>query len=219
MSRIFSMIAVIMLSTTLSAQSTKGTRVLIKTSYGNMVILLYNDTPKHRDNFIKLVKEGYYDGLLFHRVIQDFMIQGGDPNSRNASKGEMLGLGGPGYTISAEIRSNHFHKKGALAAARKGDAVNPDKASSGSQFYIVEGEVMTDQNLQDYVSSGKHAAFTPEEAKTYTTIGGTPHLDGEYTVFGEVIEGLSVLDKIASLPVDAYNRPIEDISYTMEIIK
>ena len=213
------MIAVIMVSTTLSAQSTNGTRVLIKTSYGNMVVLLYNDTPKHRDNFIKLVKDGYYDGLLFHRVIKDFMIQGGDPNSRNASKGEMLGLGGPGYTIPAEIRSNHFHKKGALAAARKGDAINPDKASSGSQFYIVEGEVMTEQNLQDYVSSGKHAPFTPEESKTYTTIGGTPHLDGEYTVFGEVIEGLSVLDKIASLPVDAYNRPVEDISYTMEIIK
>ena len=165
MTRIFSMIAVIMLSTTLSAQSTQGTRVLIKTSYGNMVIKLYNDTPKHRDNFIKLVNEGYYDGQLFHRVIQDFMIQGGDPNSRNASKGEMLGIGGPGYTIPAEIRSNHFHKKGALAAARKGDAVNPEKASSGSQFYIVEGQVMTEQNFQAYVSSGKHAPFTPAEAQ------------------------------------------------------
>jgi len=201
------------------AQSSPETRVLIKTSYGNIVVKLYNDTPLHRDNFIKLVKDGYYDGLLFHRVIQNFMIQGGDPNSRNAARGEMLGMGGPGYTIPAEIIPGHFHKKGALAAARKGDAVNPKKASSGSQFYIIQGQVLNEQQLQTYVSMGNHAPFTPEEVSAYTTIGGSPHLDGEYTVFGEVVEGLDVIDKIAAVAVDAYNRPVEDISYTIEIMK
>lgn len=128
-------------------------------------------------------------------------------------------MGGPGYTIPAEIKPGHFHKKGALAAARKGDAVNPQKASSGSQFYIIQGQVLNEQQLQAYVSMGNHAPFTPEEIQAYTTIGGSPHLDGDYTVFGEVVEGLDVIDKIANVAVDAYNRPVEDISYTMEIMK
>ncbi|HYW94085.1 MAG TPA: peptidylprolyl isomerase [Bacteroidales bacterium] len=219
MKLIYTLLAVLILSFNLMAQSSPETRVLIKTSYGNIVVKLYNDTPLHRDNFIKLVKDGYYDGLLFHRVIQNFMIQGGDPNSRNAARGEMLGMGGPGYTIPAEIIPGHFHKKGALAAARKGDAVNPKKASSGSQFYIIQGQVLNEQQLQTYVSMGNHAPFTPEEVSAYTTIGGSPHLDGEYTVFGEVVEGLDVIDKIAAVAVDAYNRPVEDISYTIEIMK
>lgn len=219
MKHIYTFLVVLMLTFNLMAQSSPETRVLIKTSYGNIVVKLYNDTPLHRDNFIKLVKDGYYDGLLFHRVIQNFMIQGGDPNSRNAARGEMLGMGGPGYTIPAEIIPGHFHKKGALAAARKGDAVNPKKASSGSQFYIIQGQVLNEQQLQTYVSMGNHAPFTPEEVSAYTTIGGSPHLDGEYTVFGEVVEGLDVIDKIAAVAVDAYNRPVEDISYTIEIMK
>ncbi len=219
MKRIFSIILILTLGMTLSAQNGHGTRVLIRTNYGNITVMLYDDTPKHRDNFIKLVKEGYYDSLLFHRVIRDFMIQGGDPNSRNAAKGEMLGLGGPGYTIPAEVRSNHYHKKGALAAARKGDAVNPERASSGSQFYIIQGQVFTKEQLQALVSMQSHAPFTPAQIESYTGAGGSPHLDGEYTVFGEVTEGLDVIDKIAAVPVDAYNRPLEDITYTIEILK
>ncbi len=219
MIRILTMIVLLTSVMGLDAQINNGTKVLVRTTYGNIVLKLYDDTPKHRDNFIKLVSEGYYDGLLFHRVIKDFMVQGGDPNSRDASKGEMLGMGGPGYTIPAEIRSNHFHKKGAIAAARKGDAVNPEKASSGSQFYIVEGEVLTEAQLKAYASMEDHHAFSPEQIKAYTTVGGSPHLDGEYTVFGEVVDGMDVIDKIAALTVDAYNRPLEDISYTMEIIK
>ncbi len=207
------------LSIDLQARNPEVTKVKISTDYGDIVIMLYNDTPKHRDNFIKLVKDGYYDGQLFHRVIKGFMIQGGDPNSKNAVSGEMLGVGGPGYTIPAEILPHHFHKKGALAAARKGDAVNPSRASSGSQFYIIQGQVFSEAQLQAFVSMGRHTAFTPEQKEAYTTVGGSPHLDGEYTVFGEVIQGFDVLDKIASLPVDAYNRPKEDVSYTMEIIK
>jgi peptidyl-prolyl cis-trans isomerase B (cyclophilin B) len=193
------------------------THITINTTYGNIVIRLYNDTPLHRDNFIKLVKDGFYDNLIFHRVINSFMIQGGDPNSKNAAKGEMLGLGGPSYTIPAELNKGHYHKKGALAAARKGDAVNPKKESSGSQFYIVQGQVFSIEQLNAMVSMGKHKQFTQQQINDYTTIGGTPHLDDEYSVFGEVVEGLDVIDKIAALPVDSYNRPQEDISYTMSI--
>jgi peptidyl-prolyl cis-trans isomerase B (cyclophilin B) len=167
------------------AQSQKAkateTIVLLKTTMGNMKIKLYNETPLHRDNFIKLVNEKFYDGLLFHRVIRGFMIQGGDPNSRNAPAGKQLGTGGPGYTIPAEILPQFKHKKGALAAARMGDQVNPKKESSGSQFYIVHND------------------------------NGTPHLDGAYTVFGEVIEGMDVIDKIASVKTDAADRPVDDV--------
>lgn len=191
----------------------------ISTTHGDIILKLYEDTPKHRENFLKLVSEDYYDGQLFHRVIKNFMIQGGDPNSKNSDKGEMLGMGGPEYTLPAEFRANHYHKKGALAAARKGDAVNPEKRSSGSQFYIVQGQVLTANQLEAFVSMGRHAPFTPEQIADYTTLGGSPHLDGEYTVFGEVVEGFEVIDRIASMPVDSYNRPLEDIKYTIEIIR
>ncbi len=192
--------------------------VKISTTHGDILIKLYEDTPRHRENFLKLISEGYYDGQLFHRVIQNFMIQGGDPNSKNADKGEMLGMGGPEYTIPAEFRENHYHKKGALAAARKGDAVNPEKRSSGSQFYIVQGQVLSKNQLDAFVSMGRHAPFTSEQIEVYTTIGGSPHLDGEYTVFGEVVEGFDVIDRIAAVPVDSYNRPLTDIEYTIEMI-
>ena len=196
-----------------------GTKILIETGLGNITLLLYNETPFHHDNFVKLVKEGYFNGQLFHRVIKDFMIQGGDPNSKNAGKGEMLGLGGPRYVIPAEIRPKYYHKRGALAAARKGDEVNPEKSSSGSQFYIVQGEVFTQPQLNEMVKRGVHIPFTPQQVKDYTTIGGSPHLDGSYTVFGEVLSGIDVVGKIANLPADAFERPVQDIKYVMKVVK
>ncbi len=201
------------------SQENKGILVKLETKHGNMEILLYDATPKHQENFIKLVNEGFFNDQLFHRVIDNFMIQGGDPNSVGASKGEMLGVGGPGYTVPAEFVNGLYHKKGALAAARKGDAVNPSRASSGSQFYIVQGKVFTHEELEAFVRMGKHKAFTEEQLLSYTSIGGTPHLDDEYTVFGEVTSGLDVLDKIAALPVDAYNRPVEDVVYQISLLK
>lgn len=192
--------------------------VLIETSYGNMKVKLYNETPQHRDNFLKLVKEGFYDGLLFHRVINGFMIQGGDPNSRNAKPGVMLGEGTTGYTIPAEFDSTLIHKKGALAAARMGDIVNPKKESSGCQFYIVQGNVYTPEQLKMFAQRfGK--TFTPQQTAAYTTVGGTPHLDGEYTVFGEVVEGLDVIDKIAAAHCNVADRPMEDIKMNIKIIE
>lgn len=185
--------------------------VEINTSMGKMIVKLYDETPAHRDNFIKLIEEGFYDGQLFHRVINNFMIQAGDPNSKGADHGEMLGMGGPGYTIPAELKVNLYHKKGALAAARKGDSVNPNKESSGSQFYIVQGQSFTPAQLNAFVNSGRHKPFTQDEINDYTTLGGTPHLDDEYTVFGEVVLGLEVIDKIAGVPVDSYNRPVQDV--------
>jgi len=201
-------------SVTMSAMNSSAqaqTKVLLHTTLGDITIKLYDETPKHKANFIKLVKEGYYDGLLFHRVISGFMIQTGDPKSRSARPGEMLGSGGPGYTIPAEILPQYYHKKGAIAAARLGDQVNPKKESSGSQFYIVQGQTFTDEQLNMLISSGKHKPFTPEQLNTYTTIGGAPHLDNEYTVFGEIIEGMDVVDKIAAVQVDMRNRPVQDI--------
>lgn len=242
------------------------TQVLLKTEFGNIKLKLYDDTPEHKKNFLKLVNDGFYNGLLFHRVIQNFMIQGGDPESKNAAPGQRLGGGNVGYTIPAELVSTHFHKKGALAAARNN---NPEKRSSGSQFYIVQGEVSTsgaldtmemalnnraknnfyqskfeaasaelnefrknnDQNgfnirvteIREQTDSlwatQPKIAFTPEQRKAYTTIGGYPSLDGEYTVFGEVVEGFDVLDKIAAVEVDQYNRPLKDIKMEMEVIK
>jgi peptidyl-prolyl cis-trans isomerase B (cyclophilin B) len=192
-------------------------KVIIQTDSGSMRLVLYNETPQHKENFIKLVNEGYYEGLLFHRLIKDFMIQGGDPNSRDAGKGEFLGQGGPGYTIPAEINSKYFHKKGALAAARKGDNVNPLKASSGSQFYIVQGVVFTKPQLDLMVENNEHKPFTAEEIQAYTTAGGTPHLDDGYTVFGEVVEGFEVLDKLMNAPVDGYDRPLDDIKFSIKI--
>ncbi len=192
--------------------------VLIETSYGNMTVELYNETPQHRDNFIKLVKEGFYDGLIFHRVIKDFMIQGGDPKSRDAKPGQSLGDGNLGYLIPAEFVNGLIHRKGALAAARMGDQVNPSKSSSACQFYIVQGIVWSKDRLNMMAQSmGK--SFTQQQIDIYTTIGGTPHLDNDYTVFGQVIEGLEVIDKIAAVPCGPNDRPVEDVKMKMSIIE
>ena len=192
--------------------------VKIETSYGDMVVKLYNETPLHRDNFLKLVKEGTYDGLLFHRVINQFMIQGGDPKSRTAQPGQMLGDGELGYTVPAEFVPGLFHKKGALAAARQGDEVNPQKASSSCQFYIVQGTVWTADRLK-MVEQRMGKSFTAQEAEVYATLGGTPFLDGDYTVFGEVVEGMDVIDKIAAVPCGPMDRPVEDVKMKMSIIE
>lgn len=195
----------------------KGQVIVMETSLGNIELLLYDGTPLHRDNMIRLISEGYYDGQMFHRVIQNFMIQGGDPHSKGAEKGQRLGTGGPGYTIEAEIRDQYFHKKGALAAARQGDAVNPKRESSGSQFYIVQGQVLNEAQLTTLQSRGVHDPFTPEEIEAYTTVGGTPHLDDSYTVFGEVISGMEVVDAIAAMPTDNNDRPIDDIVFSIRL--
>jgi peptidyl-prolyl cis-trans isomerase B (cyclophilin B) len=196
----------------------KQTMVLISTNYGDMKAVLYNETPQHRDNFIKLAKEGYFNGTLFHRVIEGFMIQGGDPDSKTAKKGQQLGQGGPTYTIPAEFNQALVHKKGALAAARMGDQMNPKKASSGSQFYIAQGKVYTQEELNSFESRmGKK--FNDVQKKTYTTVGGVPFLDYDYTVFGEVIEGLDVIDKIAKVQKDRSDRPLENVKMTVSIIE
>ncbi len=198
--------------------SDKETIVEISTDFGTMKFKLYNETPQHRDNFIKLANEGFYNGTLFHRVIKDFMIQGGDPQSRNAAPDVMLGNGGPGYTIPAEFNSKLIHKKGALAAARLGDQVNPEKASSGSQFYIVEGKPMTAAEL-NMMAARKKITYTPEQIKTYETEGGTPFLDMDYTVFGEMISGMDVLEKIAAVATNPQNRPLQDVKMTVKVIE
>ncbi|MBK9270487.1 MAG: peptidylprolyl isomerase [Saprospiraceae bacterium] len=184
--------------------------VRLETSFGNMLIHLYDETPQHRDNFTKLVSEAYYQDLIFHRVISGFMIQGGDPDSRHASANTPLGSGGPGYTIPAEIDSRFIHKKGALAAARTGDAVNPQKKSSGSQFYIVQGSLQTEAMLTR-VEDQKGIKYTDEQKRIYASIGGTPFLDNDYTVFGEVLDGIEVIDRIASVQTGRADRPVEDI--------
>lgn len=242
-------------------------KVKIQTTLGDIIVRLYDETPLHRDNFVKLVKEGYYDGTLFHRVIKNFMIQGGDPDSKGAPSGKQLGVGGPGYTIEAEIKPELIHKRGALAAARQGDDVNPERRSSGSQFYIVWGqqynasqigqlqkqmemqqlqsafnalvqqhrdEVMQlrrDRNraglqeLQDKLVAEAEAqvkaagaGLTDAQKEAYTTVGGTPHLDGQYTVFGEVEEGLDIVEMIQQAATAAGDRPIDDITMKMELI-
>lgn len=246
--------------------------ITIKTSFGDMVAILYDETPKHKENFIKLTKEKFYDSLLFHRVIEEFMIQGGDPNSKNAKAGQSLGNGGPGYTVDAEFQPKYFHEKGAFSAARLGDQMNPAKASSGSQFYIVQGKKYTEeeitqleqamqynkknsalrevlgrpeyqavkQTVVDKQREGNSAwlqaffeqadtliakanptyktfAFTPEQKKRYTEVGGSPHLDGDYTVFGKVIKGLEVIDKIAAVQKGPGDRPVEDVRMTVTV--
>jgi cyclophilin family peptidyl-prolyl cis-trans isomerase len=191
-------------------------KIKIITDSGTMIVKLYDSTPLHRDNFVKLVKEGFYDSLMFHRIIQGFMIQGGDPNSKNAAAGVMLGNGGDNLTrIPAEFRKSLYHKKGVLAAARDG---NPEKASSACQFYIVQGKPLTDAEL-DMVEGRMGSKYSLEQRNTYKKMGGTPFLDQNYTVFGEVISGLNVIDKIASAPKAPGDRPIGDIRMKMEVVK
>jgi cyclophilin family peptidyl-prolyl cis-trans isomerase len=185
------------------------------TTQGTMILRLYDSTPLHRDNFLRLVKSHYYDSILFHRVIKNFMIQAGDPNSKLAAPGKPLGNGGPGYTIPAEFRQTIFHKKGVLAAAREGDNVNPEKRSSASQFYIVQGRTFTDKQLDSIELVRLHGYKLPQaHRQVYKTIGGTPQLDQNYTVFGEVVSGLDVVDKIASEPTSKgqdRDRPLKDV--------
>lgn len=190
--------------------------VMIETEFGNMKAVLYNSTPQHRDNFVKLANEGFYNDLLFHRVMKNFMVQGGDPKSKDSPAGQPLGSGGPGYTVPAEFGAHHF--KGALAAARQPDSVNPQKNSSGSQFYIVHG-TQVNQSMLDRFSQKENVSYSPEQAQRYLEQGGYPPLDGEYTVFGEVVEGLDVIDKIAANQVDARNRPLEDIKMKVYTVK
>lgn len=197
-------------------KSEKMTEVLIKTSKGNIRIALYNETPQHRDNFIKLVKENYYDNVLFHRIIKNFMIQTGDPDSKTAKPGQRLGSGGPGYRIPAEFVPTVYHRRGAVAAARDN---NPAKSSSASQFYIVDGQVY-DNTYLDMVEQRTGKRFNAEQREIYTTVGGAPFLDGDYTVFGQVLSGMEVVDKIAAQPKDANDRPVEDIRIiSMKVIE
>jgi len=188
--------------------------VQITTDLGTMKVKLYNETPLHRDNFVKLVSEGFYDSLLFHRVIKGFMIQGGDPQSKNAPAGQMLGAGDVGYRIPAEINDSLYHKKGVLAAARDN---NPEKASSGCQFYIVQGKPMIENELQMMERrSGK--PMSEVKRNDYKTIGGSAWLDGEYTVYGEVVEGIDVIDKIAAAPCGQSDRPVTDVRMKMVLV-
>ncbi|MFT4534534.1 MAG: cyclophilin family peptidyl-prolyl cis-trans isomerase [Saprospiraceae bacterium] len=184
--------------------------ISMETNYGAMTIRLYDGTPKHRDNFIKLAEQGYYDGLIFHRVIDGFMVQGGDPNSKNAKPGTRLGSGGPGYTVPAEFTEEYAHVKGALAAARTGGPSNPKKASSGSQFYIVHGQKATADVLES-METRKGVKYTDETKEAYINQGGTPFLDQDYTVFGIVEKGLDIVDKIAEVETDGSDRPKKDV--------
>ena len=209
-----------------SCAKQEGTRVVFETTKGTIELKLYDATPLHRDNFLSLVKEGAYDSLLFHRVIKDFMIQGGDPDSKNAEPGALLGEGDRPYTIPAEFRLEEgiFHRRGALAAARESDDVNPEQRSSAMQFYIVWGSVFTDERL-DYVQerldqiTGGKVKFTPEMREVYKTVGGTPHLDGQYTVYGEVVSGLDVVDAIQQVATDENDRPLEDVRILRAYVK
>lgn len=209
MKKILVVIAIsVMIGSQLIAQE-KTTRFVIHTDYGDMKGYLYNNTPQHRDNFVKLVKEGWYNGSIFHRVIQNFMIQGGQNESGNMD---------PGYTVPAEFVPSHFHKKGALAAARQGDQVNPKKESSGSQFYIVQGMIYNEPTLNNMEQqNGK--VLSEEQKKAYTTVGGTPHLDGAYTVFGQIADGYDVIEKIAAVKTKPGDRPVQDVKMTIEIVK
>ncbi len=208
------LVCIAALMATKPMEDKKREMVVISTPFGDMTIDLYDETPLHKANFLKLASEGYYDGLLFHRVIKAFMIQGGDPDSKGAPSGKQLGVGGPGYTLPAEIEAGFIHKKGALAAARQGDQMNPKKESSGSQFYIVHGtEVDTNR-----IKSGA-VKYTADQLSAYARLGGTPHLDGAYTVFGEVVEGFNVIDSIALRRTDRANRPLEDVPMTLKIVK
>lgn len=201
------------------AAKPKNQYIRIKTVFGECIVKLYNETPLHRENFLKLVKDGYYNGTLFHRVIKDFMIQGGDPDSKTAKPDSLLGEGGPKYSIPAEFRDSLFHKKGVLAAAREGDMVNPKKESSGSQFYLVQGKVFTDEQLNSLEEKRLKFKIPEYQRQVYKTIGGTPHLDRNYTVYGEIVVGLDMVDKIAMLQTDKNNRPKQDVKMDISISK
>ena len=193
-------------------------RVQIETDSGTMVVRLYDSTPLHRDNFVKLIKQNFYDSLLFHRVIENFMIQGGDPKSKHAATGIALGEGGLDYRIPAEFDSTLFHKKGALAMAREGDNVNPERMSSSTQFYLVEGKKLTNEEL-DQMEVRFEITIPENHREVYRTIGGTPFLDTKYTVFGEVESGLEVIERISHVPKDSRNRPLKDIRMKISILK
>jgi cyclophilin family peptidyl-prolyl cis-trans isomerase len=190
-------------------QSDDRVQVMISTDKGDILIALYDETPLHRDNFVKLVKEGYYDGSIFHRVIQNFMIQGG---------GGATGTEDPGYTVPAEILPQYFHKRGSLCAARMPDQINPKKASSGSQFYIVDGRKFSGAEL-DAFASRSNKSWNDAQKKAYVEEGGAPHLDGDYTIFGEVLSGMDVVDDIAGVQTGGANKPLKDIKMTMKIVK
>lgn len=198
------------------AAKPKHQYVKLKTEQGECIIMLYNNTPLHRDNFIKLVKKGFYNGTLFHRVIKSFMIQGGDPDSKDAPAGKELGNGDVGYTIPAEFRDSLFHKKGALAAARDD---NPEKASSGCQFYLVQGKKFTDPQLDSLEIKRLHFKLPVWQREVYKRIGGSPHLDKRYTVYGEVVRGLSLIDTVALVTTDKNDRPLSDIKMTVTLLK
>lgn len=198
-------------------RATDNCLVELETKKGTIIIELYEDTPLHRANFIELVEKEFYNGLLFHRVIDGFMIQGGDPKSKNAKSGSALGSGGPGFTIPNEIDAGHVHIKGALAAARTSDEVNPEKRSSGSQFFIVHGSKLNEKMLNSFEArNGMH--YSPEQRDAYLEYGGTPFLDGQYTVFGRVIEGFEVIDSIATIQKDPNDRPVEDVEMNIRFI-
>lgn len=217
------MLALAMTAISATAQTTTS-EVLLETTAGNIRIALYDETPQHRDNFLKLVKMNVYDSLLFHRVIKDFMIQSGDINSKHAQPGQLLGTGDFDYTQEPEFRLPQlFHRRGVVAMAREGDDVNPEMRSSACQFYIVWGRVLDDKKLNqiqerlDSTTQGR-VKLTPEMMATYKTVGGTPHLDGQYTVFGEVTEGMDIVDCIQQQPTDKYARPLEDIRILKAIV-
>ena len=192
--------------------------VEIETPYGSMLVELFDETPKHRDNFFKLAEEGFYDDLLFHRVINGFMVQGGDPNSKGAPPNTALGTGGPGYTVDAEIQENIVHIKGALAAARTPDQINPERKSSGSQFYIVQGRPTSPQLLEG-IEMRNGFSYNDYEKSIYNGKDGTPFLDRQYTIFGQVLQGLEVIDKIAAVQTNPGDRPIEDVKMKIRVIK
>jgi cyclophilin family peptidyl-prolyl cis-trans isomerase len=219
MKKLFTTGLLLFILTATFAKGPKNQYVRIKTSYGECIIRLYNETPKHRDNFIKLVKQGFYNGTLFHRVIQNFMIQGGDPDSKDPQKakpGAELGNGDVGYTIPAEFRDSLFHKRGVLAAARDD---NPAKASSGCQFYIVEGKRFSDGKLDTLEQTRLKGHKIPDwQREYYKSIGGVPHLDQNYTVYGEVVTGIDMIDRIAAVKKDANDRPLLDVPMTVELL-